>query len=324
MKKIIFWAIMGAAGMVSCTNNETLEISEGRAISFKNAVVTKAATALENGTFSIYAFKGTAGTHPSAMTYTDVYTLATDKYGDSADKMYYYDGVNSYWFYGYAATNTITTTAATAFAANPTGVTFNVGTTPSLDFNAAAGDVDLVVMGTGEKTTGTQQNPQMPITFYHALSRVRFTAKTQTHEPTLSQIKITGITFTTSKDACNVTGFGPAKSNVNVTATGSTAGSYVLTGNFQTELTTTAQKVETTDKVFFVVPQQLSATSLIVNYTVGGVARAKTFDLSSLTLLAGSSYNFEIIINLNEITFNASLEDWAETTNTYTEGLITP
>lgn len=323
MKKMCLLAAMAVVGMTSCTNDEVMEISEGRAISFENAVLKKGATALEAGTFNICAFKFAAtGPHGATPEFTDLYTLGTDKYGASADKMRYYDGVNSYWFYGYAKTNATTTTAATAFNATLTGTnTFTAAASPKLAFTAVAGDEDIVVMATGEKTIGTAQNPQMPITFFHALSRVRFTAKTDTYDSPVSQIKITGITFTTPKNACDITGFGPAKGNVSVVATGSTAGSYSITSNFQTELTTTVENAETTDKVFFVVPQDLSATSLKVDYTVGGVAKTKTFDLttpSQVTLVAGSSYNFEITINLNMITFNASLEDWVDVAAPYT------
>ncbi len=313
---MIFLAAMVAVCMTSCTNSEILDMSEGRAISFKNAVMTRA-SALESGTFNICAFKAAAGgSHTGTALFEDVYTLGTDKYGASADKMYYYDGVNSYWFYGYAKTNATTTTAATGFVKDPAGTTFTVAAAPSIVFNATTGgNIDLVVMATGEKTVGTAQNSQMPITFYHALSRVRFTAKTTTYDEDLP-IKITGITFTTPQDACTVTGFGPAKANLTVTATGSTTKTYSITSDFQDNLTTTAVEVNTTDQVFFVVPQNIQTGVLKVKYKVNDSVTEfeKTITLPNLGLLAGNSYNFELTINLNEITFNASLEDWVDIT----------
>ncbi len=315
---MIFGAAMVAVVMTSCTNSEILDMSEGRAISFKNTVMTRATTPLTgNGTFNINAYKAASSVaHGATVEFSDIYNLATDKYTDVP--MYYYDGINSYWFYGYAKTNVTTAAVATALDAGVTA-TYTSALTPTLAFTAP-GNVDLVVMATGEKAIGTAQNPQMNIVFYHALSRVRFTAKTQTYEPTKSKIVVTDITFTTPKNACTINKFDQPSTLAHVVASGST-GTYAISSGFQTEVTATSATVEASaNTAFFVVPQQLSATSLIVGYTVGGVTRSKTFDLSGLTLYPGKSYNFEIIINLNEITFNATLEEWAEETKTYTEG----
>lgn len=316
-------ALIAALTLASCVKNESLDISEGRAIAFKNAIASRAATAVDTGTFNIMAYKAAdaAGAHDDEATINDTYNLATNKYG--FQDMYYYDGVNAYWFYGWAKGNSDSTyNSNTSFTAADSGATFSCtsGGVATLSFTSnAAGDVDLVAMATSKIAAASQMASQ-PIVFKHALSRVRFTAKTTTYDPTGAPIAITNLTFKTANNACTVGFSGKTEegntTDIAVTATGGTAITYALSGAYQTNLTVNYADVTTDSRVFYVVPQALGADALVVNYTVAGQAQEKTFNLSTYTLLPGKSYNFALTIDLKTITFTAKLENWDPVTAT--------
>ncbi len=323
MKKIFLMAAVAAAVLSACSKSETTGQPEGRAMKFSNAVIARGATAADAGQFNIFGYKYVTATtswdwafDPAYATGGDIYNLNIDKYKRDGGAtpaawtgMYYYDGVSDYSFYGYADTKATTTTVATSFEASPTGVLVTPGT--DIAFAAANNNqIDLVTMATGTLAPAAQTQNKV-IIFKHALSRVRFTAYTETVDA-LSPIVITGITFTADKNSGDVTwanmGAGtmtnPGGSTFKIELTGA--------GVFQTALDDDATTPATVaDDVFYAIPQNLAGTGkLKVEWTVAGVPNDKEFNLTT-NMVSGNSYNFNIKINLNQITFEAWLEEWA-------------
>ncbi len=324
MKKIFLMVAVAAAMMTGCSKNETVEQPAGRAIQFSNTVVAKAASSLNAGQFNIFGYKNTT------LEFTDIYNLYTDFYkrgNASADPddwrgMYYYDGVNPYSFYGYAKTNQTTfvdtNTKPSAFDANVTVTAVTTAGSEKITFvTPNNNNTDLVTMAVGPIPVALQTQNYL-VTFKHALTRVRFTAYSETVDPD-RDIVITGLTFKTATNTGEVAWADMA--NGEMTAVSGAEATFALSGNFQAKLDgTVLTPVTTTNDVFYVVPQALRNGDLVVNYTVGGVPDSKTFNLSTalagapIVLASGQSYNFNIKINLNKITFDAQLEDWAEVT----------
>lgn len=330
MKNFFLMAAVAAATLTSCSKSETIEQPKARAIQFANTVVSRAATALNSGEFNIVGYRDLAGTPTFVFESNEIYSLNYDKYkrgntgtADTWTGMYYYDGLSTYTFYGYAKTLGTTTydaiapanTLATGFAADPANAvaTLSAGSEKITFTTPDNNNVDFVTMGMTVLPAAHSTAQDTVVTFMHALTRIRFTAFTDMPDAQMP-IAITGITFTTAKNAGEVTWSNMASGTMS--ATGSTPATFSITGsNFPAALTATAATPATTgNHVFYVVPQQLRDGDLVVAYTIGGVATSKSFDLSSITMASGQSYNFNIKINLNKITFNAELENWSENT----------
>ncbi len=337
MKKILFTTALAVIALTACTKSEPLDLPQSRAIGFGDPVLTRASTTLNVGQFNVVAFRGPVGaTLVPAFThvFTDQYSLAnaTDKYKKTggADPtlwtgMYYYDGVHDYAFYGYAKTNQTTLAAPgnLAFVAEPEGVVATVGATPAgckIVFTAGNDNqIDLVTMATGKVLLSGGQAANQAVVFKHALARVRFTAWTTVADVANNPIVITSIVLKAplSKGEVTYANFGMDPGEETMTDCAAPAITYTLPLEapavtvFPILGETATTPATTSGEVFYLVPQTLSgADNLVVNYTVGGVAApAKKFSLTN-TLASGKSYNFNLKIDLNGITFNASLEDW--------------
>ncbi len=295
---LFMFAILAFA---SCTQNEELEMAAGRAIKFQNSAVTKAVSTVTNGSkFMVAAYKGTAApTDASTKAFAASEYITASTYGFTSAK--YYDGISSYWFYGYAqATGSTLDVTGDETAYSDISGPFITFTTPE------TANVDIVTMTTGEVTTSNQGSAQA-ITFKHALSRVRFTAKKISND--LGAIAITKIELKTGTNKGTIVTAGFADGSM--TAGTAAATTYTIDSNLLDEVTTTAANASTTDQKLYLVPQTLGANALVVTYSIGSsTGLTKTFNLNDTILASGTAYNFEFTIGGNTITFTTSLEDW--------------
>ncbi len=336
MRKLILSAAVAVAVMASCAKSETGTADKrSYPIGFSDGVISRGTNPVTDSRWNVVAVKGAAGSVDYAtgsQEFLDVYNYDADDRanctydGSTATPKYrYYDGVNSYKFIcwgqnllgGYQI-NALTGTEAayTADATDPT-IAFAV---------PAAADVDLVKAMSPEVTLAMQANTapdnRVALTFYHTLSKVRFTFRTTTYTPQ-QPIVVTGLSFTVNSSEGNL--------NAAVADSGTwsdlgTAATYTIAGWKGTPLPDGSAVLpvaypwaeETTvasNSTFYVMPQQLVNTTDKINlsYTVNGVAATKEFPLATL-LEPGKSYNYQITIDLNRIDFTALIEDWAADT----------
>lgn len=144
MRKNLFILAAALAVCYSCSNDETVEVNQGNAISFRPLVnnVTRAASVAEITTANIASFTVNAMQAGTTTPYFSnaVYTKQTDNSFTCTDK-HYWPGTESLDFYAYApaGNNQVTYTDCKTFTVTPTA-----GTDP-------ANQVDLVYAATKGK-----------------------------------------------------------------------------------------------------------------------------------------------------------------------------
>lgn len=192
MKKL-FISILAIAALVSCSNDEAVNINRGEAIDFGAPFVDNATRAAIDPSYS--------GTKP--LTSFNVYGTVTG----NSNTINIFDGdavtgsvgldvwsctEEQYWIpscsYKFTAIADATSVAVDANGM-PTSITFNENTT-------AGGDV---LLATATATTDADATPsQNPVafTFEHLLSKVKFSFNKTAYNNTRYTYKITGIQFT--------------------------------------------------------------------------------------------------------------------------------
>lgn len=287
MKKMTLLAAMAVVAMTSCTKTENVDNAPQHAIKFENNHFTKAEA---TGSFNILTFKGETGkVYDGTAIKTDTYSTANGFAGGDQ----YYDGVNAYGFLAYGD-----------FAAGALAVTTEDAALSGTDitFTATTGKEDLVTANM--EVALADQNASVALPFKHALTKVRFTA-VKNPANLANKIVITGLQFKTDKSVTIV----DLKTGTVGEASGE-AKTYEIASDFQTEVTGSATDVATTGNVFYVVPQTLATeASIVVNYTVDGVAATKTIDLATV-LTQNMSVNYLITISLNKIDLSADVAGW--------------
>ncbi len=278
----------------ACTQNEDIEMAAGRAISFQQAAMTKAETQVAEGSFMVAGYKGTTALG------TKVFAAEEYDVTDGFDAPKYYDGVNVYWFYGYAEA-----TGDDELAIIEDDIVYSEGSGPNIVFTTPeTANVDLVTMATGSVGLSAQDE-SLDITFKHALSRVRFSAIKQ-HDGMAVVIKSVEISVPNNVLTIPYTNFGNADNGSSGTASslGETPYTYTITGD---QTLSGEEAAGYTDTYLYIVPQ--SVTSIAVTYTLEGALQTKSFTTDT-EMLAGKAYNFQFTITANEIRFTTNLENW--------------
>lgn len=192
MKKL-FISILAIAALVSCSNDEAVNINRGEAIDFGAPFVDNATRAAidpsYSGTKNLASFNvyGTVTGNSNTINIFD---------GDAVTGSVGYADWScteeQYWIpscsYNFTAIADATSVAVNANGM-PTSITFNENTT-------AGGDV---LLATATATTDADARPsQNPVafTFEHLLSKVKFTFDKATYNNARYTYKITGIQFT--------------------------------------------------------------------------------------------------------------------------------
>lgn len=194
MKKIFLIGLTAAAMLASCSNDETVEMAQQKAISFSNAFVN-------NGTRSIYDPSFTTASLSDFAVYGftqkgQIFNGEKVSKGGAASTGWSYDNVQ-YWVPG--NTYTFGAIAPYSVAGNVSNVTLPTGATKvgmEVAFtNTDADQVDLLHAAPAQITgvTPTYTTP-VSMTFNHQLSKVKFSFQNSVgvgYNVKVSNVKIT-------------------------------------------------------------------------------------------------------------------------------------
>lgn len=312
MKKIFLIGLTAAAMMASCSNDETVEMAQQKAISFSNAFVNNGTRSIvdpsfttENLTdFAVYGFTQNG----------QIFNGEKVSKGGAASTGWSYDNVQ-YWVPG--NTYTFGAIAPHSVAANVSNVTLPTGATKvemEVAFtNTDADQVDLLhaepTQIAGTDVTPTYTTP-VSMTFNHQLSKVKFSFKNAVgagHYVKVKDVKITNAyktgtwkvtgepanTWSNQADKTLELNFG------NVVANGATA-NVAANIAFNETLESYYEKL--------MIPMDASAT-YTVTFTVDlcagdAVLKSKTFttQISGVEFKLGYCYDFKASLNADNIT----------------------
>ena len=190
MKKSLLVLGVAVAALASCTNEEVTEVAQNSAIGFSSFVnnATKTVDDLTKaniGTnFYVIGFYGATGTGP--------YTNPVFK-NELSTTTYYWKAGNTFQFAAYA--NGIVGTGGAADDVKLDGVAYTYdGDLTISDYTVNDANDLVVAISDQQECTSATGNNAVGLTFKHALSKVRFTFKTNEGEN--HTLKISGLTFT--------------------------------------------------------------------------------------------------------------------------------
>ena len=313
MKKIFLIGLTAAAMMASCSNDETVEMAQQKAISFSNAFVNNGTRSSVDPSFNsdnlkdfaVYGFAENAQNFKGEKVYKKVEGTNTWKY----DNLQYWVPGNTYTF-GAIAPHSV--------AANVSNVTLPTGAT-KVEMEVAFTNTDDVkqvdlLHAAPAQIAGTAVTPTykaaVSMTFYHQLSKVKFSFENAVgagHYVKVKDVKITNAyktgtwkvtgepanTWSNQADKTLELNFG------NVVANGATA-NVAANIAFNETLESYYEKL--------MIPMDASAT-YTVTFTVDlcagdAVLKSKTFttQISGVEFKLGYCYDFKASLNADNIT----------------------
>lgn len=312
MKKIFLIGLTAAAMMASCSNDETVEMAQQKAISFSNAFVNNGTRSSVDPSFNSDNLKDFA-----------VYGFAENAQNFKGEKVYKVEGTNTwkydnlqYWVPG--NTYTFGAIAPHSVAANVSNVTLptgaaKVGMEVAFTNTDDVKQVDLLHAAPAQ-IAGTAVTPTykaaVSMTFYHQLSKVKFSFENAVgagHYVKVKDVKITNAyktgtwkvtgepanTWSNQADKTLELNFG------NVVANGATA-NVAANIAFNETLESYYEKL--------MIPMDASAT-YTVTFTVDlcagdAVLKSKTFttQISGVEFKLGYCYDFKASLNADNIT----------------------
>ena len=352
MKKLFFIAVMASVAFASCTKNEPATKNYEQEISFAAPVVslnTKAATEVWNNypttnDFAVWGhyYSGTYDTFAKGTVYMDDVTVNHNSGTWKPTTAYYWPKNGSLTFIAYAPSTVEASVGASGIMIDDYTVTNVAANQADLLFSERAYNKKaLDDKATGGTTTGADasvtEDPYtgVHISFKHALSSILFTAKlSNTYAGTtitLKKIELTGInsvgdfnqgladngTAATNRAADLWTNEGtPITYTVTANHELSTAKYYTCDGSSTGPQVTTGKRA--TD--FILLPQTIANDAKIkVTYTIkngdsDAIEQVIEANLkSSVTEWKwGYRYIYNIIVGLNEISFEPYVADWAD------------
>ena len=343
MKKLFFIAAIASAALVSCTKNEVTPVADQHKVTFSAPVVGAQTKAL------VY---GEIGANYAAAEDFRVYAVwhenSFDKWENGSQYMYdvvvsrntgdfdstpgaegaWKPSADYYWpkvgVLSFAAYSPATAEGAYAYGKNGLTITnFPVPSQTSLQY-------DLMF---SERTYNKYQSENgvnaeydgVDIKFKHALSSIKFTAKTLADYSATTTIKVKKITMwgmnSTGNFAENVNDIAaydsaPAWTGQDTPVAEATP--YVVYDGIITLNNTDAQSANSNDVILL--PQILPADATIrVDYTMQTVTGSeipqyKEVPVSSLSgeWVLGMRYTYNIIVGLDDIYFAPAVEDWQD------------
>ncbi len=315
MKKSLFVLGVAVAALASCTQNEVLEVAEGRAIGFDAFVnnQTKAVSEVTSETigtdFYVFGNYGTDNSWDGQAFNNEISTAE-----------YYWKTGQTYRFGAYKDGKT--KNDKVTFAADTQTLTF-----PDYEPNDAN---DLIAAVTESLTADTYigNSAAVGLTFKHLLSQVKLTFKTDAaavYNMMISDVKING-----ALSQSTATYNGTVTWNPSVAATGTTNNGYSY-NELSNEGKISSEVISEQSKL--VIPQS-GTNSLTVTFTatIGGEATGSaTFtanlghsisDLTANTWTNGYRYNYIANVELSkvienpeekvQITFTPTVEEWKD------------
>lgn len=172
MKKIFLIGLTAAAMMASCSNDETVEMAQQKAISFSNAFVNNGTRSVHDPSFTTLTLKDFAvyGFTQKGQIFNGEKVSGTTSTGWSYDNVQYWVSGNTYTF---GAIAPYSVAGKVSNVTLPTGAT-KVGMEVAFT-NTDANQVDLLHAAPSQITgvTATYTTP-VSMTFNHQLSKVKF------------------------------------------------------------------------------------------------------------------------------------------------------
>ncbi len=196
MKKLFMIGLAATAMLASCSNDETVEMAQSKAIGFSNAFVNNGTRSIVDPSFTtktledfaVYGFTQAGQIFKGDKVYKEEGTSTGWKY----DQLQYWVPGNTYTFGAIAPYSVATNVSDVALPENATKVEMKVAFT-----NTDADQVDLLHAApaqiAGTEVTETYKTP-VPMTFNHQLSKVKFSfenAVGEGYNVKVSNIKIT-------------------------------------------------------------------------------------------------------------------------------------
>lgn len=309
MKKIFLIGLTAAAMMASCSNDETVEMAQQKAISFSNAFVNNGTRSVDDPSFTTSTLKDFAvyGFTQSGQIFNGEKVSGTTSTGWSYDNVQYWVPGNTYTF-GAIAPHRAANVSDVKLPEGATKVEMKVAFT-----NTDADQVDLLHAAPAQ-IAGTAVTPTykeaVSMTFYHQLSKVKFSFENAVgagHYVKVKDVKITNAyktgtwkvtgepanTWSNQADKTLELNFG------NVVANGATA-NVAANIAFNETLESYYEKL--------MIPMDASAT-YTVTFTVDlcagdAVLKSKTFttQISGVEFKLGYCYDFKASLNADNIT----------------------
>lgn len=341
MKKLFFIAAIASAALVSCTKNEVAQTATQQEITFAGPVVTSVTKANVPGEigadYTIYEpFKVFAVWHETnfstwaagsqymydvQVSYEGSIDDATT--GDGAWRPaneYYWPKVGVLSFAAYSPAS-----AEGTFAYGAEGLTINDFPVPS----QTSLQYDLMF---SERTYNKTQSENgvndtydgVDITFKHALSSIKFTAKTQADYSATTTIKVKKITMwgmnsvgDFEERVNDIAAYDSAPRWINQETPVTAVNPYVVYNGTLTLNNTDAQSANSNDVILL--PQTFASddATIRVDYTMqtatgSEIPQYKEVTVKSLSgeWVLGYRYTYNIIIGLDDIYFAPAVEPW--------------
>lgn len=327
MKKIFLIGLTAAAMLASCSNDETVEMAQQKAIGFSNAFVNNGTRSVHDPSFTTLTLKDFAvyGFTQSGQIFNGEKVSGTTSTGWSYDNVQYWVPGNTYTFGAIAPYSVAGNVSNVKLPTGAAKVGMEVAFT-----NTDADQVDLLHAAPAQITgvTPTYTTP-VSMTFNHQLSKVKFSFQNSVgvgYNVKVSNVKIT--------DAFK-------EGTLTVAATGNTWGGQTNKnlelnfGNVVADASTTeasfianAATLES-DNEKLMIPMDATAT-YTVTFTAelykGGVLLGiynHTVEIKNVEFKLGYCYNFKASLThknitgpdeLNPIVFNVTgIENWNKT-----------
>ena len=192
MKKIFLIGLTAAAMMASCSNDETVEMAQQKAISFSNAFVNNGTRSVHDPSFTTLTLKDFAvyGFTQKGQIFNGEKVSGTTSTGWSYDNVQYWVPGNTYTFGAIAPYSVAGNVSNVTLPTGATKVGMEVAFT-----NTDADQVDLLHAAPAQITgvTPTYTTP-VSMTFNHQLSKVKFSFQNSVGEGynvKVSNVKIT-------------------------------------------------------------------------------------------------------------------------------------
>ncbi len=327
MKKIFLIGLTAAAMLASCSNDETVEMAQQKAIGFSNAFVNNGTRSVHDPSFTTLTLKDFAvyGFTQSGQIFNGEKVSGTTSTGWSYDNVQYWVPGNTYTFGAIAPYSVAGNVSNVKLPTGAAKVGMEVAFT-----NTDADQVDLLHAAPAQITgvTPTYTTP-VSMTFNHQLSKVKFSFQNSVgvgYNVKVSNVKIT--------DAFK-------EGTLTVAATGNTWGG-LTNKNLELNFGNVVADASTTEASFIanaatlesnneklMIPMDATAT-YTVTFTAelykGGVLLGiynHTVEIKNVEFKLGYCYNFKASLThenitgpdeLNPIVFNVTgIENWNKT-----------
>lgn len=297
MKKSLLFCGVAALALASCTQNEVLEVSDSRAIGFSSFVgkPTKAVTEItaENLTkFNVFGYHGDA-----TVDYNNVAVTGTTSSGwNPATVAYWVKEKNAaYEFAAYSNQNE-----------SLDNVSFANKTLTISNYSVDNKDLIAAQTSVGVPESSSDYPETVGFEFYHMLSQIRFSFKTDAAESYI--MKVSNIKINAGKTGATGT-FVAGSTNPTITWTGASNGDYTIEDI--TDIAYGKPETPTSSKYLIILPQNTGALNVTFTVTLtdaegaaigkGNFTAPLKIDESGNAWKSGYRYNYTATIKGSDI-----------------------